>query len=113
MADSDAVRSRRRRAHAAGDHSLCRSGLCVRRPEVVLAAVRAELDRAGCVDTYLGSAALVLAERIDQSTGVTGLSALVRSLQSTMAAVLAGVPRVADPVDELRSRRDRVRAGSV
>lgn len=26
MADSEAVRSRRKRAHAAGDHSLCRSG---------------------------------------------------------------------------------------
>lgn len=26
MADSEAVRSRRKRAHAAGDHSLCREG---------------------------------------------------------------------------------------
>ncbi len=26
MADSEAVRSRRKRAHAAGDHSLCRRG---------------------------------------------------------------------------------------
>jgi hypothetical protein len=34
MADSEAVRSRRKRAHAAGDHSLCRRCAAVRgRPE--------------------------------------------------------------------------------
>ena len=91
---------------------MCRSR-CVRRPDVVLAAVRAELDRAGCVDTYLGSAAVVLAERIDQATAVAGLSGLVRELRSTMDAALAEDRSVADPVAELRARAHRKLSGSV
>jgi hypothetical protein len=80
---------------------------------VVLAAVRAELERAGRADTYLASAAVALAERIDQSTAVVGLSGLVRELRATMDAALAGVRSAADPVDDLRARVFRIRSGSV
>ena len=110
MADSAALRQQRSRAHRSGDHSLCPS-LCPRRPDVVLVAVRAELATAGCLDTYLGAAAVQLADRIDQSVGsAPGLAGMVRELRATMYAALAGNRSAADPVDEIRARRDRIRA---
>lgn len=69
--------------------------------------VQAELDAAGRAETYLGAAALALADRIDQSTAVMGFAALVKELRSTMDAALAGAKVAADPLDELRARRDR------
>ena len=76
-----------------------------------VAAVTSELEAAGRLETYLGASALALAERIDSSTAVMGFAALVKELRSTMEAALAGVVVAADPVDELRSRRDRKYAG--
>lgn len=73
--------------------------------------MQAELDAAGRADTYLGAAALALADRIDQSTAVMGFAALVKELRATMDAALAGVKKVADPLDELRARRDAKRTG--
>jgi hypothetical protein len=75
-----------------------------------VASVQAELEAAGRADTYLGSAALALAERIDRSTAVMGFAALVKELRSTMAAALAGAAVAADPLDELAARRDGKRA---
>lgn len=75
-------------------------------------AVLAELEEACKQDSYLGRAALALADRIDQSTAVMGFAALVKELRSTMEDVLAGVHVEQDPVDELRERRDgKRRAG--
>lgn len=75
-------------------------------------AVRAELTDAGRIDTFLGRAALALAARIDSATAVMGFAALVKELRATMAAATEGVAVAADPVDELRARRDRIyRAG--
>jgi len=71
-------------------------------------AVRAELEAAGRVDTYLGRAALALAVRIDYSTAVMGFAALVKELRATMQAATEGVVVAADPIDELRARRDRI-----
>jgi len=71
-------------------------------------AVRAELEAAGRVDTYLGRAALALAVRIDESTAVMGFAALVKELRATMQAATEGVVVAADPIDELRARRDRI-----
>lgn len=73
--------------------------------------VTAELEKYGRADTYLGGAALRLAERIDMSTAVMGFAALVKELRATMDAALEGVAAVADPVDELKAWRDRIRAG--
>jgi len=72
-----------------------------------LDAVRFELTAAGRLDSWLGQAALSLAERIDASTAVMGYAALIKELRSTMDAALAGAETVADPLDELRARRDR------
>lgn len=73
--------------------------------------VQAELEAAGRADTYLGAAALALADRIDQATAVMGFAALVKELRATMDAALAGVQQAADPLDELRRRRDAKRTG--
>lgn len=69
--------------------------------------VRAELERSGRLDTYLGAAALQLAERIDSATAVMGFAALVKELRSTMDAALVGAARAPDLVDELEERRER------
>lgn len=74
-------------------------------------AVLAELTAAGRLEGHLGASALALAARIDSSTSVQGFAALVKELRAVMAAALAGVQSEADPVDELRGRRDRKRAG--
>jgi len=76
-----------------------------------VATVRRQLEAAGRLDTYLGSAAVQLAHRIDQSTAVMGFAALVKELRSTMDAAMAGVQVADDPIDELRARRDGKRAG--
>jgi hypothetical protein len=55
-----------------------------------LDAVKAELERAGRLDTYLGAAAVMLAERIDTSNAVMGFAALVAELRRTMDAALEG-----------------------
>jgi hypothetical protein len=69
------------------------------------------LESAGRAETYLGACALALADRIDQATAVMGYAALIKELRATMDAALAGVQRAADPLDELRARRDSKRAG--
>jgi hypothetical protein len=87
------------------------SGTVGERKVSAVEAVTAELEAAGRLETYLGASALALAERIDSSTAVMGFAALVKELRFTMEAALAGAVVVADPVDELRSRRDRKYAG--
>ena len=77
--------------------------------------VKAELERAGRSDTYLGAAAVALAQRIDEATAVMGYAGLVKELRSTMDAALAGAKREADPLvvlqDELKARREQRRTG--
>lgn len=72
----------------------------------------AELERAGRLDTTAGVAALILAARLDAETTDTGSSvaALVREHRVTLTEALRGAA-LADPVDELRNRRDARRAG--
>lgn len=72
-------------------------------------SVLLELDAAGRADSAVGHAALALAARIDAAEGETGsaLAAMVRELRATLAEALADGKREADPVDELRTRRDR------
>jgi hypothetical protein len=77
------------------------------------AATEAELDQAGRIDTAVGQAALVLARRIDHAASETGsaLASLVREHRATLAEALADVQSAADPLDELRTRRERKLAG--
>lgn len=74
---------------------------------VELAAV-AQLEDAGRLGTVLGQAALVLARRLDARTMDTGsaVAAVARQLEVTLEAAVAGAHMAADPVDELRRRRD-------
>ena len=77
---------------------------------VVRAAVRSDLAAAGRDASYLGSIALGLASQIDASIGGMGVAALVKELKATMTAALAAeFSAPADPLDELRARRDTLR----
>ena len=76
---------------------------------LMVAAVRAELEASGRDGTYMGALALTLADRMDGSKSIMGYAAMAKELRSTMDAALVGVKSIADPVDELRLRRDRVR----
>jgi hypothetical protein len=78
------------------------------------AATQAELDRAGRLASAVGQAALALARRIDASHGETGsaLAALVREHRATLAEAVKDAEVAADPLDELRGRRERKLAGN-
>lgn len=79
----------------------------------LLAATLVELDAAGRAASALGQTALLLARRLDAATREPGMgmAALARQYEATLAAAVKGAARQADPVDELRERRDRRRAG--
>ena len=76
---------------------------------LMVVAVRSELAAAGRDGSYLGAVALTLADRMDGSKSIMGYAAMAKELRATMDQALAGVKVAADPVDELRLRRDRVR----
>ena len=71
-----------------------------------------ELEAADRLDTVLGQAALVLARRIESpmETG-SSIASMTKQLRETLADALKGAQRVADPLDEIRARRDSKRAG--
>lgn len=74
-----------------------------------LEVTRRDLEAAGMLDTHIGAYAIVLATRLENSSGETaaGLAQLVKQLRETMASALAhSVPDEIDPVDELRARRE-------
>jgi hypothetical protein len=109
MADSDAVRSRRKRRHAAGDHGMC-GPACDRRPPPgrQLAAVAGSAAEA-CTDPAAALAALagrlVAAHEADP-----GDAALARECRATLLA-LAGLEDGAgdgDPLAGLRALADPV-----
>lgn len=98
MADSDAVRSRRKRAHAAGDHSMCRHDRPRRdRPVLVLPADPGEdFDPMEEMRDLAGR--LVAAYRADP-----GNAALAREARYTLLAITApdDDPGWQDLMDEL------------
>lgn len=72
----------------------------------VTAATEKWLEDVGGLDTALGQQALVLARRIDSpAENGSGVAALSREFREVLRAV--GGKREADPLDELRARRDR------
>lgn len=74
----------------------------------VAAATRSALEAAKRTDTPLGQAALVLAERLDDAdTAPTALANIGRELRLTLADALANATTAADPIDELKARRER------
>lgn len=75
----------------------------------VAVATRVELELAGRANSAAGNAALALARRIDTGTAETGssLAAMVREHRATLAEAVRGAVAAADPLDELRARRER------
>ena len=80
------------------------------RRKTVLAATRAELVTLGKLTTPSGAAALVLAERLDAGGDPgSAMAAMAKELRATMTELGRHAPAVADPVDELRKRREERR----
>ena len=79
----------------------------------VARSAREELAGAGREDTANGQLVLALARRIDAAEGESGasLAALVKEFRASLAAAVAGAETAADPLDELRMRRDGKRSG--
>lgn len=73
----------------------------------------AELAAVERLETVAGASAVALARSID-SGGVTGsaMAALVKELRATMVDATADVRVAADPLDELRQRRQLRREGA-
>ncbi len=80
-------------------------------PSLLVEAVTRELDEVGRFGTVAGQAAVLLAGRIAsrRETGAA-TAALARELSATMDRALAGVAKAADPLDEIRARRDAKRS---
>lgn len=72
----------------------------------VLGQVTAELGEVGRLDSTLGQIAVAIATRMAGFETGAGLAALSKELRAVMGEALGGAVTVADPVDELRSRRD-------
>ncbi len=75
-------------------------------------ALRRELEGAGRLDTALGQQALALAVKLASpfDTG-SAMAAVSRELRAVREEALRGAEQTADPLDELRLRRDAKRAG--
>lgn len=74
--------------------------------EALLAAVWRELKAAGQLDTSLGQQALLIATRIPDATS-TSLAPMSKELRDLMRAATGNSKGIADPLDELKQRRDR------
>jgi hypothetical protein len=74
-------------------------------------ATQRELSDASRLETVLGRQAVELARRI-ASPSETGASvaSLSKEFRAVMEAAMEGVGVAADPLDELRARRERKRA---
>ena len=72
-------------------------------------ATLAELAEGGRVASASGQAALLLARRLDSQLAETGSSvaAMVREHRAALADALKGAAAEANPLDELRARRER------
>ncbi len=107
----DTCGKRAQRARAAGIPLLAASLDDREAPSELERAVTRELDAAGRLQSAFGQVALELARRIGsrRETGAA-TAALARELPRQMTAALAGVERAADPLDEIRARRDRKRS---
>jgi hypothetical protein len=106
MADSDATRSARKRAHAAGDHSLCRPGRCGAGERVRVELAR-RVDELAEIDPQAELIALV--RRLIVASEADPLNmALVRELRATLVALPQ--PGEEDPVSAAQARVAAIRA---
>lgn len=82
------------------------------RPKSVHVAVREELERIGKANTPLGAVATQLALRLDLGDDPgSAMAAMAKELRTTMAELTRTADAVADPIDELRKRRERRLSG--
>jgi len=79
-------------------------------PSLLVEAVTRELDEVGRLGTVGGQMAVLLAHRVAsrRETG-SATAALAKQLHLTMTEALGGVAKAADPLDEIRARRDAKR----
>lgn len=74
-------------------------------------AVEAELEAAGKLNSMIGQHAMELANRIVSAPGMNaGVASLSKELSRVMAEALKVSTAKANPLDELRARRDAKRA---
>lgn len=69
-------------------------------------AVRAELEKAGRLDTMLGRQAVALASAMVSASGAA-MASLSKELRAVQLEALKGAQTEVDPIDELKLRRDR------
>jgi hypothetical protein len=90
MADSDAVRSRRKRLHAANDHSACSARCDARRGLVAVAA-------AGDAGVDVPGSLARLARRLEAAHEADpGNAVVARVLKDTLALIGSGEPAAGD-----------------
>lgn len=78
------------------------------RPKSVHVSVREELERIGKTNTPLGAVATRLALRLDRGDDPgSAMAAMAKELRTTMAELTRTAGVAADPIDELRKRRER------
>lgn len=82
-------------------------------PGSLAAATQARLEAADRLDSPDGQAALVLARRIDAGGAETGsaLASMVREHRAALTEAVRDARVEADPMDELKGRRERKLAG--
>ncbi len=69
-----------------------------------------ELEAVGRLESVAGQVALELAYRVASPyESGAAVASLAKQFREAMAKALAGVDRAADPLDEIRARRDRKR----
>ncbi len=122
MADDEALRARRSRAHRSGDHQLCRPGSCsaLRRPPdglagdddvpVTVAAAVADWGATleygpGDVRGPMLTVAMLVARALDAGRGSP--APLVRALRQVLADIVDVQLPPGDAVDQLRLRRSQ------
>lgn len=82
------------------------------KPKSVLSAVRAELEQIRKTSTAGGQVALALAARLDAGEDPgSAMAAMAKELRATMVELTREAPAAADPVDELKRRRERRLSG--
>jgi len=80
-------------------------------PSELERATAHELEAVGRLESVAGQIALELAYRVASGyESGAAVASLVKELRVTMVAALAGLAPAADPLDEIRARRDRKRA---
>jgi len=104
-------RQRSLRASAAGLPLLAATLEDHEAPSELERATIRELEAAGRLASVAGQIALLLAYRIgSRRESGAAVAALAKQFREAMDKALAGVDRAADPLDEIRARRDRKRS---